>query len=132
MRRVMHGDVVAAARALRALAPQDRPRAIARMIMEAEAADRYRKRFGRAHPLFGTGALMSAAARHPRPPEPDLGDVDYLDCLHAVFAALIDRGAGRKISGLRHDNVSCHAYLCLNAAQGGSGHGGEETASGAG
>lgn len=93
MRAVMHGDVVAAARVLRALAPQDRPRAISRLIAEAEAGDRYRKRFGRAHPLFGTGALMSAAARHPRPPEPGLNDVDYLDCLHQVIVALIARAA---------------------------------------
>jgi hypothetical protein len=95
MRRVMHGDVVAAARVLRALVPRDRPCAMARLILEADAADRYRKRFGRAHPLFGNGALMSAAARHHRPPEPDLGDADYLECLYTVISGLLERRAGR-------------------------------------
>ena len=93
MRRVLHGDVVAAARALLAAAPARRAALIAQLIDEAEAADTHRRRTGRAHPAWGTGSLMSAALARPCAREPYLDDPDYAACLVQVFEALIARAA---------------------------------------
>lgn len=91
MRPVLHGDLTNAARHLLALPASARPAACARLIAQADAADRYRKRFGRAHPHWGNGTLMAAARRLPLPTEPPLHDTDYANCLILVLTALIGR-----------------------------------------
>jgi len=98
MRPVLHGDVVAAARALLGAAPAARPDLVARMIEDAGIADRWRRRTGLLHPTKGNGSLMAAAAAWPQAPEPFLSDRDYLDCLRTVIEALIARrpAAGRR------------------------------------
>lgn len=92
MRRVMHGDLVAAARSLLTSPPADRPCAIGALLDRAQAADLYRRRLGRAHPRWGDGSLRAAAWRPDLPPEPPLSDRDYLECLIAVLCALRARG----------------------------------------
>jgi hypothetical protein len=89
MRHLAPSDLTAAARALLPLAPPERPRAMARMIAEAEAADRYRKRAGRAHALWGNGTLEAAARGREIAPQPSLSDTDYLSCLAEVLDALV-------------------------------------------
>ncbi|MCL4188154.1 MAG: hypothetical protein KJZ85_11140 [Rhodobacteraceae bacterium] len=89
MRPVLHGDVVAAARALLRVAPAERRDLVARMIDDAHIADRWRRRTGLLHPTKGNGSLMAAAATWPQAPEPFLSDFDYLDCLRTVIEALI-------------------------------------------
>jgi hypothetical protein len=91
MRPVMHGDVVAAGCALLAVPEADRARLLARMLGEAEAADRHRRATGRAHPVWGTGSLMSAAMGRARRAEPFLDDRDYAACLALVFEVLARR-----------------------------------------
>lgn len=88
MRPVLPGDVAAAACALLALPMRKRPGAMLEMLHRAEAADRYRRALGRAHPRWGTGSLASAALQLPRRDEPFLDDPDYVDCMLTVFAAL--------------------------------------------
>ncbi|MCW8843558.1 MAG: hypothetical protein OQK00_09105 [Rhodobacteraceae bacterium] len=90
MRRVMHGDVVAAARVLFALPNAMRADTCRRMIVEADAAHRYFKRFDHSHSLWGDGSLMAAAGQRPMPPEPGFGDLDYCRCFEQVLTALID------------------------------------------
>ena len=89
MRRVLHGDVVAAACARLAAPPDARAGLMRRMLAEAEIADRFRLRTGRAHPLWGSGSLMSAALVRPSAREPYLDDPDYAACMVQVFEALI-------------------------------------------
>ncbi len=91
MRRVLHGDVTAAARALLAVAPEARGALLARLFAEAEAADAHRRATGLAHPDFGTGSLMSAALAHPVAREPWLDDPAYAACMARVFGALAAR-----------------------------------------
>ena len=93
MRGLHHGDVVAAARTLLASPAPERARLIRRIIVAADWADRHRRRHGRAHPRYGSGSLMAAAAAWPRKPEPLLDDPDYLGCLVCVLAALLARSA---------------------------------------
>lgn len=92
MRRVLHGDVTAAGRALLAAPPATRADLLDRLIAEADAAEAHRRATGRAHPRFGTGSLMAAAMSRPLAPEPFLDDPDYAACLALVLSALAARG----------------------------------------
>lgn len=97
MRRVLYGDVTAAARALLAAPAGGRDRLLTRLMAEADAAEAHRRATGRVHPLWGTGSLMSAALAHAVAPEPRLDDPDYAACMALVFEALVVRagqGAG--------------------------------------
>lgn len=90
MRRVMHGDLVMAARYLLSVPPLDRAKAIGLLFARAHAADCYVRRFGKAHPDWGDGTLRSASFRGALPPEPPLRDPEYLDALITVLNALRD------------------------------------------
>ncbi|MFW2543535.1 hypothetical protein ACN2XU_12890 [Primorskyibacter sp. 2E107] len=60
-----------------------------RLVAQAEAADRYRKRMGKAHPFWGNGTLMAAAlGRGQIPKERRLDDPEYADCFVCVLDAL--------------------------------------------
>lgn len=98
MRRVMHGDVVAAARVLRALPEPARRPLCRRMIDEAHAAHRYFRRFGRSHVRWGDGSLMAAAHKRTMPPEPGFSDTIYCSCVEMVLHELIAWRAARQIS----------------------------------
>jgi len=91
MRRVLYGDVRAAARALLAVPREARAALLTRLFAEAEAADAHRLATGRAHPRYGTGSLMSAALAHDVAREPYLDDATYAACLAEVFEALVAR-----------------------------------------
>lgn len=100
MRPLAPSDLTAAARALLALPEAARAAAAARMVAEAEAADRYRRRTGRWHPLWGDGTLESAARARPLAPPAVWGDRRHLACLALVLGALLDRtapGAPRRL-----------------------------------
>lgn len=87
-RPVLHGDLVAAARALLCMAPSQRQRAMRGLLRAAMMGERHRRSHGRPHVRYGSGSLMSAAGRWPRAPEPFLDDPDYLHCLSVVIAEL--------------------------------------------
>ncbi len=89
MRPVLHGDVSNAARALLRVPQDGHEDVCARLIAEAEMADRHVKRTGQAHPLWGNGSLMSAARRRPLADEPGFDDLVYCQCFVTVVQALI-------------------------------------------
>lgn len=89
MRPVLHGDMTAAARALLCLPERARSGAFDRMLLEAEAADKYRKKKGLAHPIWGNGSLMAAANTRPQAPEPFLDCVEYCGILALAFERLL-------------------------------------------
>lgn len=89
MRPVQHGDVVAAARVIRAVPEARRDALVGRMLDEARWADAYRKRTGRAHPLWGDGSLMAAALMRGPEAEPTMRDTVYLQCLVGVLEAVV-------------------------------------------
>lgn len=89
MRPVLHGDMTAAARALLSLPDGARRGAFDRMLLEAEAADKYRKKLGIAHPVWGNGSLMAAANTRPQAPEPFLDNVEYCGILALAFDRLL-------------------------------------------
>ncbi len=102
MRPVLHGDVVTAARALCAAPAAGRAGLAARLLMEAGAADAYRRHTGRRHPAWGDGTLQAAAARRPLAPEPRLDDPVYAECMLLVFEALVAGGPGGRASPRRN------------------------------
>ncbi len=97
MRDITHGDICAAARVL-----VDTPRSnwdaeTARLLTEAEHADRYRRGFGIAHPRLGNGTLMAAALARAPAPAPPASDLDYLAALAAVIEAVLDWRSGERV-----------------------------------
>lgn len=91
MRPITHGDVVAAARAVRHLPAGLRRAEITRYLVRAHAADLFRKRTGRAHAFWGNGSLAGSVMAGGMPaPEPFFSDVPYLEALAAVIEALLD------------------------------------------
>lgn len=89
MRPVLHGDISAAARALLAAPPAERRRLCARMIAEAELADRHMCATGRLHPVLGNGSLMAAARNRVLADEPGFDDLSYCQCFEMVLHLLI-------------------------------------------
>ncbi|MDW4496806.1 hypothetical protein R5H30_02345 [Sulfitobacter sp. D35] len=88
MRPVLVTDLLAVAEALCGV-PADRRAACAQDILErAEIADRFRKRTGRRHPLWGIGTLASAVGPTGAGPRPAAGDYDFLACLSLGADAL--------------------------------------------
>lgn len=91
MRPVLHGDLVALAAAIGAQEPGARDQLALRLISRAHAADLYRKRTGRAHPLWGNGSLMSAVllsglARPGADPASEAALAALADATEAVLA----------------------------------------------
>lgn len=92
MRPVYLSDLDAATRVVLAAADADRPNVAQRLVQRADIADRYRKRLGKAHPVFGTGTLTSAACSLSRAPSVSC-DARYRTCLGLVLAALKHQSA---------------------------------------
>lgn len=89
MRTVLPGDLRAAACALLDWPPAERSAALDVLVARADAADRFRRRLGRRHPLWGDGTLAEAAGRVRA--EPFCADPDYLDALLRVLMLLAAR-----------------------------------------
>ncbi|WP_170432105.1 DUF7742 family protein [Ruegeria arenilitoris] len=89
MRPILHGDVSSAARVLLTVPQAQRERLCARMIAEAELADRHVAATGRLHPVYGNGALMAAARSRPLADEPSFSDTEYCRCFETVLRHLI-------------------------------------------
>jgi hypothetical protein len=61
MRRCLIGDLIEAAAVVAASDSIDKSACCYRLITQADAAHRYAKHYGRAHPLWGNGSLMARA-----------------------------------------------------------------------
>lgn len=68
MRPVLVGDIFALASELAPLPPVERHRTCARLLQEADWADKYRKRRGALHPRWGNGSLMGRVGIGPGKP----------------------------------------------------------------
>lgn len=99
MRPILPADLDLAARWLLTLPAAARPVAMAGMMAEAEEADHFRRRTGRAHPRSGDGSLICLLLLCPRETARCCG-TDYLEALQAVLdgIALWRRGGPRGFS----------------------------------
>ncbi|PYE85726.1 hypothetical protein [Pseudoroseicyclus aestuarii] len=90
MRPLLPGDMDQAVRALLAV-PEARRAALAgRLILRAHAADKWRKRLRRPHPLWGDGSLMAASMRAPQAGWRGRFDADWCAALAVLLAALAE------------------------------------------
>ncbi len=94
MQGPLPGDLDYAVRALLPLPMALWPAAAAHLVAGARLGGAYRARIGRAHPAFGTGSLMSAAARWPMDPLPETCDRTYRAAMRAVLDAVDADGGG--------------------------------------
>ncbi|WP_050525248.1 hypothetical protein [Pseudorhodobacter ferrugineus] len=86
----MHGDIIAAARALVEIPSPERAAAISAMFYRAHSADKIMKHTGMPHQAWGNGSLLAATQPRPNLPEPSLSNMDYLRALQQILTALID------------------------------------------
>jgi hypothetical protein len=91
MRRVLHGDVVAVARALLAVKETARAGLVHKLMDQATRAEKYRRLHGRVHPFWGDGSLEVAASAQRQVAEPYLDAPEYCTCMLVVFEALAKR-----------------------------------------
>lgn len=96
MRQVLHQDIVALARCLGPVSKACRRKFALVQIGLAHAADLYRIRTGRAHPVYGNGTLMSCLAGLPRGDEATFDNLDFAECMVHALEAVIGFRKGLK------------------------------------
>lgn len=101
MLRCLIGDLVAAATVVAAADPPERSRLAQGLIEQADAAHRFAKRLGRAHPDWGNGSLMSRALLVPQQKSSPQDSEDFLWSL-AMVAGLV---AKRKMQPALNSSV---------------------------
>ena len=84
MRALLPGDLDMAVRALLNVPPEARAELANLLLQEAQAADLYRRKYGKPHVNFGSGTLASAASTRRLAPLPDHCTAAYCDAL-ALF-----------------------------------------------
>lgn len=89
MRRCLPGDLFEAAALL--AASTDPSALIKSLLDQADAAHRYAKRFGRAHPQWGNGSLMARALAETGPRHNPLHSARFLSALALVAGQLASR-----------------------------------------
>lgn len=89
MRRCLPGDLFEAAGLL--AVSTDPAALITRLLDQADAAHRYAKRFGRAHPTWGNGSLMARVLAEPGPRHSIPHSVRFLSALSLVASQLASR-----------------------------------------
>lgn len=91
MRPVILADLLVSAQAVLGAPPALLPIMVDRLIARADAADRFRRRIGRAHPSWGDGTLAAAAEAVPASEPLALSDPDAAEALAAVLLAIARR-----------------------------------------
>ena len=91
MRAVHLSDLNVAVRTLMAVRANERAFEFERLLDQAQTADKYRKRTGRAHFSYGNGTLGAACQAHAKRPMPDRCDPEYLSCMETVIRGLLAR-----------------------------------------
>ncbi len=95
MRAVLDGDLMALARVVMLWPDARRTDRLQRLLDRVHAADRYCKRFRRAHPCWGNGSILSMALSLPRA-KAGPGDPGYLRALGFVCAGMAEWRMGRQ------------------------------------
>lgn len=89
MRRILYGDIVAAASVLRLVEPDARGRFLDLLLYRAHCADKFRKRFGRWCAGLGDGTLAATCVGLPRTSGGFFSDPDYADSMRMVFEGIL-------------------------------------------
>lgn len=93
MRGLGYSDMIVAARWLIGLKEAAWDETMQDLLCSAHAADLYRKRLGRVHPLWGNGSLAARVRLQDQrwilPPEPFLSDRRFFAALCAVMDGVV-------------------------------------------
>jgi hypothetical protein len=103
MRRLIFADVMALARALQAAPDSDRIEVGQLVMMHADVADRFRKRFARRHPLWGDGTLEAAARASGLAPASDLRNPAFRAAFGLALRAIDEDKLCRAARGQRRE-----------------------------
>lgn len=91
MRTITQVDVAAAARRLWGLPRPIWAKEMKRALGLAHAADLYRKRLGRIHPILGNGSLAAVLTGNGRlPPEPFYSDLRFLEATAEAINQIVE------------------------------------------
>lgn len=101
MRYFLPGDLWAAASVLWQAAPDDPQAMVARLLAEANAAHRYMRRFGRPHPRWGNGSLMSRCLQGGGRLHGAVADTGFLEALGRVAEVVVAERRFRAARGGR-------------------------------
>jgi hypothetical protein len=106
MRRILSGDLIAAAAVLAAAPIASRAELARQILAQTHAAHAYFKRFGRPHALWGDGSLLTRALAFDHRTPPNLSDAAFL-CVLAQMARACAAHKGRQTcsSPLRHASL---------------------------
>lgn len=97
MRPIYPYDLQDAARALMCVAPESRAGLAAEILVRADTADRYRKRFRRPHPQYGPGTLSGAAHSLPMAEMPWACHRDFLAAMRVLLTVWLDHPTHRDL-----------------------------------
>ena len=89
MRRILYGDIVAAASVLQCVEPDVRGRMLEMLLYRAHCADKFRKRFGQWCAGLGDGTLAATCEGLPRATGGFFSDPDYADSMRLVFEGIL-------------------------------------------
>ena len=103
MRRILSGDLIAAAAVLAAAPMASRSALAADILAQSHAAHAYFKRFGRPHPIWGDGSLLTRALAFDHRAPPNLSDAGFLSALAQMTRAC----AAYKRVILQHPPAPC-------------------------
>lgn len=96
MRRCLAGDLISAAACVAAADPAMWGILARRLLTEADAAHRYAKRFGRAHPDWGNGSLMARANLLGTPKPIVVNSAGFMAAMSLVSSLIADQKAVQK------------------------------------
>lgn len=111
MRRCQLDDLVAAAGSLTRVRPAEREAMAQRLIAESHAAHHYHRRFGRPHPRWGNGSLMTRALADGSAAEAPL-------CLASLATIAMAVHRFRTGNALRRVGLSEQQHLCYPSSGG--------------
>ena len=81
-------DLNIATRVLMAAPVEDHQHMAEKLVQNAHTADKYCKKTGRAHPIWGVGSLADACIGQIKAPPLTGCDANYLECLSTLVAVL--------------------------------------------
>ena len=93
MRGLAMADLEWAVRVLLAVPAPARADLLEQILIAAARAGQFYVLTGRAHPVDGTGTLMSAASRLPMVPRPGVLTPEYLRCLAMIALRIGDQSS---------------------------------------
>ncbi|MGC1495646.1 MAG: hypothetical protein WA790_07550 [Sulfitobacter sp.] len=88
MREVFLSDLTAVARVLLRVPAPQRNALCKQMLIEADWADKFTRRFNKAHKIWGNGTLSGVAQSRQLGPEKSFSDAEYRSCIMSVLHCL--------------------------------------------